>query len=158
LKDGFVLPYQQAMQLSSTNRDFDPSEIAAFSPADRIAEFSFASEHVSHDGAIAALMACAASLNKARALLEGPWDPCLKWIDDRLSELWRMRGPCPGLGSALVAFGVQLGTFVAREVETNLGENEDPWPAVDRMFRDPKSVLPAPLATQVGATLRATWA
>jgi ATP-dependent exoDNAse (exonuclease V) alpha subunit len=156
-KDGFILPYHAAIELADKNPDFNPAEIAAFAPADRIAEFSYASEHVSHDGAIAGLLACAASLNKAKQYLEGPWDRCLKWIDDRLGELWTMRGPCPGLGAALVAFGIELGTFVARELAAQVGDNEDPWPLVDKMFKDPKSVLPTQLVNQIGTTLRDTW-
>lgn len=156
-KDGFILPYNAAIEFAERNPSFNPTDIAAFAPADRIAEFSYASEHVSNDGAIAGLLACAASLNKAKQVIEGPWDRCLKWIDDRLGELWKMRGPSPGLGAALVAFGIELGTFVARDLAARVGDNEDPWPLVDKMFKDPKSVLSAQLAKQIGTTLRATW-
>lgn len=156
-KDGFILPYHAAIELAERNSDFNPAEIAAFAPADRIAEFSYASELVSNDGAIAGLLACYASLNKAKESIEGPWEKCLKWIDDRLGELWKMRGPCPGLGPALVAFGIELGTFVARELAAQVDDNEDPWPLVDKMFKDPKSVLPAQLVKQIGTTLRDTW-
>ncbi len=156
-KDGFILPYQAALVYAAQNPEFDPAELAAFAPADRIEEFSFASELVTHDGALAALLACAASLNKAKAVVPGPWEGCLKWIDLRLSELWQMRGPCPGLGAALSAFGVELGTFVAREIAAKLGDNEDPWPLVNQVFASPKKHLSATLASQIGATLRETW-
>ena len=109
-KDGFLLPYHAAVDKAAEDPGFDPSEIAAFSPADRILEFSHASQLVSHDGAIASLLACAESLRKAKSVLPGPWDQCLQWIDARLGELWKARGPCPGLGSALSAFGLQFGT------------------------------------------------
>lgn len=115
--DGFLLPYHAAMRLAEENPEFEPADVLAFAPEDRMMEFSYASEHVTHDGAIASLLTCAASLNKARLHLPGPWENCLRWIDARLAELWTMRGPCPGLGSALHAFGMELGTLIAREIE-----------------------------------------
>ncbi len=156
-KDGFLLPYHAALELASENPDFEPSEIVAFAPEDRWGEFSFATEHVTHDGAIASLLACAAVLKKAKGYLSGPWERNLKWIHDRLGEMWKMRGPCPGLGAALCAFGVEYGTFVAREIESKLSENEDPWPMVDAAFKDPKANLSPEGVALLGKTLRDTW-
>src|SRR5262249_8767920 len=149
-KDGFILPYHAAIEKAAAEPDFDPTEIAALSPDDRLLEFSHASQHVTHDGAIAALLACATSLQKAKESLPGSWDQCLKWVDHRLGELWEIRGPCPGLGAALSAFGVELGNFVGSSLANKAGENEDPWPLVDKMFKDPKKHLPTELASGVG--------
>jgi hypothetical protein len=156
-KDGFLLPYHAAIEKAAEDPEFDPAEIAAFSPADRLLEFSHASQLVSHDGAIASLLACAESLRKAKGVLPGPWDQCLQWIDARLGELWKARGPCPGLGSALSAFGLEFGTFVARALAEKAGDNADPWPLVDKMFADPKKHLPAPLAESIGKTMCSKW-
>jgi ATP-dependent exoDNAse (exonuclease V) alpha subunit len=158
-KDGFLLPYHQALEFAKQNSDFDPAEIAAFAPGDRIDEFSYATEHVTHDGAIAALLACAASLHKSiHHHIPGPWEQCLQWIDARLGELWKMRGPCPGLGAVLSAFGVGLGTFVAREIAARLGDNEDPWELVDQVFQNPKAHLSSQLAPEINGMLQRTWA
>ncbi|MGH7848108.1 MAG: AAA family ATPase [Candidatus Binatia bacterium] len=157
-KDGFLLPYYAAIEKAVKDPDFDPADIVAFSPADRLVEFSHASQLVSHDGAIASLLACAESLRKAKGVLPGPWDQCLQWIDARLGELWKARGPCPGLGSALSAFGLEFGTFVARALAEKAGENADPWPLVDKTFADPKKHLPEPLAKSIGKTLCSKWA
>ncbi len=156
-KDGFLLPYHAAIEKAVEDPEFDPAEIAAFSPADRLLEFSHASQLVSHDGAIASLLACAESLRKAKGVLPEPWDQCLQWIDARLGELWKARGPCPGLGSALFAFGLEFGTIVARALAEKVGDNADPWPLVDKMFADPKKHLPAPLAESIGKTLCSKW-
>jgi hypothetical protein len=107
-------------------------------PADRIPEFSHASQLVSHDGGMASLLACAESLRRATGVLPGPWDQCLRWIDARLGELWKARGPCPGLGAALSAFGLEFGTFVARALAEKAGDN-------------------APLAKSIGKTLATKW-
>lgn len=156
-KDGFLLPYHAAIQRAAEDPDFDPVEIAALAPADRRLEFSHASQLVSHDGAIASLLACAKSLRIVNDVLPGPWHQCLEWIDGRLSELWKTRGPCPGLGSALSAFGLQFGTLVASSLTESSGDNVDPWPWVDQMFADPEKHLPGPLATSIGTTLRSKW-
>ena len=156
-KEGFLLPYHAAIEKAAEDPEFDPAEIAAFSPADRLLEFSHASQLVSHDGAIASLLACAESLRKTKGVLPGPWDQCLQWIDARLGELWKARGPCPGLGSALFAFGLEFGTFVARALAEKAGDNADPWPLVDKMFADPKKHLPARLAESIGKTLCSKW-
>jgi hypothetical protein len=156
-KDGFLLPYHAAVARAAEDPEFDPAEIAALSPADRLLEFSHASQLVSHDGAIASLLACAESLRKATGVLPGPWDKCLQWIDARLGELWTARGPCPGLGAALSAFGLESATFVARALAEKAGDNADPWPLVDKMFAEPAKILPAALAKGVGKTLTAKW-
>lgn len=156
-KDGFLLPYHAALELADADPNFDPASIVAFAPRDRMVEFSYATEHVTNDGAIASLLACAASLHKAKEFIVGPWDESLRWINDRLAELWKMRGPCSGLGAALSAFGLELGTLVAREVAAKVGDNENPWPLVDEVLRDPKKHLPAQLASRIGQTLRETY-
>lgn len=157
-RDGFILPYHAAIERAASNPDFDPASIAAFSPEDRMLEFSHASQLVTHDAAIAGLLTCAEALRTAKKDLSGNWDECLQWIDDRLGELWKARGPCPGLGAALSAFGVEQGNFVARAIADKAGENTDPWPLVGQAFADPKKHLPAPLAEKIGKTLGQKWA
>ena len=156
-KDGFLLPYHAAIQYAGENPDFDPATIVAYSPEERLLEFSHASQLVTHDAAIACLLACAESLNRAKGVLPGKWDHCLEWIDQRLAELWKARGPYPGLGAALSAFGLEQGTFIARALMAKAGENADPWPLVDQMFGNPKKHLPNELIDHVGKTISAKW-
>lgn len=156
-KDGFVFPYHAALEKAANEPNFDPAEIAALVPTDRFDEFAYASELVTHDGAIGALLSSADALRKTKDQLPGPWGPCLAWIDARLAELWKARGPCPGLGAALSAFGVELGTFVAHAIAGKTGDNEDPWPLVEKMFANPAKILPKDLAEGIGATLCKKW-
>lgn len=156
-KEGFLMPYHQALKFAQDNPSFDLSSIVAFAPDDRWEEFSYASEHVSNDGAIASLLSCAAALTKAQETLPGPWESCIRWIDARLAELWKMRGPCPGLGAALSAFGIELGTLVAREIEAKLGDNEDPWPTVDATFKNPSKYLSPQLTPQITGEIQKAW-
>ena len=66
--------------------------------------------------------------------MTAPLGVMLKWIDARLGELWRLRGPTPGLGALLTAFGVERGNLLAYELSAVLGENESPWPLIDGLM------------------------
>lgn len=156
-KDGFLLPYHAAIEIAANEPDFDPGNITAFSPDDRMLEFSHVSQLMTHDAAIASLLSCAESLRKVNGIIPGPWKQCLAWIDHRVNELWKARGPCPGLGSALHAFGIELGTFVAQSVLDKVGENADPWPLLDQVLRDPGKHLSKDLAQGIGTTIQAKW-
>jgi hypothetical protein len=79
-----------------------------------------------------------------------------KWIDLQLGRLWKLRGPYPGLGAALTAFGVEHGSYVGYEIASQLEENTDPWPLVDKVFRNP-AILPTELASQVTTELQNKW-
>jgi hypothetical protein len=140
--EGFLFPYHKLIQAAQSNPDLDLEQFAVFAPADRFEEFSFATEHVSDDSAIAALGAMRDGLHKAADVLPGLETRRLDaWIDSQLGRLWKRRGPFPGLGSVLCAFGVHLGHFIAQSVYTKVGEHNDPWPALDQMFGDPRAFL-----------------
>jgi hypothetical protein len=61
-KDGFLLPYHQILQLLAQNPSLDVEKYVVRVVDDHWGQFSYASEHVSHDGAIAALLACQRAL------------------------------------------------------------------------------------------------
>lgn len=156
--DGFLMPYAQLAEAQERGTEVDWSKCLAFSPADRTIEFSYVCEHVGQDGAISALLECRMALEAARKMLPDstPVDKALRWIDARISELWKLRGPYPGLGAALTAFGVQHGNFLAMHLAGQLKENEDPWPLVDSAMRKPAS-LPSSLATLITSDLSEDW-
>lgn len=52
-EEGFLLPYHAAIEIAANDPDFDPGHIAAFSPDDRLLEFSHASQLVTHEATIA---------------------------------------------------------------------------------------------------------
>lgn len=156
-EDGFILPYQEILELAEKNPSIDPADYVAFAPGnDRYGEFTFVAEHVTNDGAIEALLACKQAIEKSSDVVSGPWGRVLKWIDARLSELWKLRGPYPGLGVAMTAFGVEHGSFLAYEMVSQLGENEDPWPLVNKVFNNP-SIVSKKNAQQITPTLQAIW-
>jgi AAA domain/UvrD-like helicase C-terminal domain len=132
--DGFLLPYHELLAHAAAGEQVDLHACTALCPADRRAEFSYAGEHVTHDGAIAALLSCRDAIEHAEPFVTVPTGRMLTWIDARLGELWSLRGPTPGLGAALKAFGVERGNLLAYELASALGENESPWALLDDLM------------------------
>lgn len=152
-KDGFLLPYHQALEYSKSNPEFDPAEIAVQVPNENRFEFSYASEHVSHDTAIYMLLESKRVLELCIEKGIGKnLEASLKWIHDRLIEIEKLRGPYPGLGSALTAFGLQQGHFIATHITENYPSDKI-WDAVGAIFNDPRKNLPQNLSRQIGLTL-----
>lgn len=156
-KDGFLLPYQEALEKSDDGRAFDPAEVVAFAPEDRFTEFSFATEHVGHDAAIGALLACRAALLRAGELFSLAAAEQERWIDQQLGRLWKNRGPFPGLGAVLGATGVPMANFVAQALVDKVGQGGNPWAAWQAAVSDPHNHLPADLARRLDATIAKAW-
>ena len=140
--DGFLFPYQEALTLAESE-GVDPEEFVTFAPDEHFDAYSYGSELLTHDGAVASLVACAATLHRIRGRIEGPWDQALAWVDTQLNRLWKARGAFAGLGSALSAFGYEWGfqhaSLLAYEIEL-LRERQgggDPWSLVDTVMDDP---------------------
>ncbi len=159
--DGFLFPYQEALALAE-REEVDPEEFVAFAPDEHFDAYSYGSELLTHDGAVASLVACAATLHRIRGRIEGPWDQALAWIDTQLNRLWKARGAFPGLSSALSAFGYewgfQHGSLLAYEIEL-LRERQgggDPWELVEAVMEEPAK-LGGPVAKLLTDGLRRGW-
>jgi hypothetical protein len=155
--DGLLLPYHQALDAARTDPAIDLSELAVLAPADHWESFSYGTEHVSHDGAVASLLAVQGGLERAQERLGLDLTGELAWVDARLGELWRLRGPYPGLAAALSAFGVPQAALFTMLVTTPLQARDDPWPAVQAALDDPAS-LGAAWPTRLGRVLGRTLA
>ena len=140
-EEGFVFPLQELSDLA-VEKGLDPEQFLAFAPDDAFWSFSYASEHVSHDHAIAAVLNCIRALDRIETVLPGPWRRAKAWLDQQLNRLWRLRGPFPGFGSALSAFLGDGGNLVAYELADQSAEgsgdgNADPWLAFEEVMRAP---------------------
>lgn len=155
--EGFLLPYGDMLAQAAEDDSLELGELVARAPADRRGEFSYAGEHVTHDGAIAALLSCKSSLERWAPRAPSTVDPALAWIDACLGELWTLRGPTPGLGAVLAAHGFEHANSLAREVADRLSEDENPWPVLDALLDDP-APLPFELAKQLSPMKRSAWA
>ena len=159
--DGFLFPYREALALAE-REGIEPEEFVAFAPDEYFDQYSYGSELLTHDGAVASLVACAATLHRIHGRIEGPWDEALAWIDTQLNRLWAARGAFPGLGSALSAFGYewgfQHGSLLAYEIEL-LRERQgggNPWTLVDAVMDQPAR-LGGPTAKLLTPGLRKGW-
>lgn len=161
-RDGFLLPYSQFLELAAEDDSINPYEYVAF--ASNITEFSFGSEHVSHDTAIDSLIILRDSLRKFSRLLDKNYSTQIDWINDEISKLWNMRGAFPGLGAVLSAMGIAEGTLIAWEIEKIIHNKEgddlksNPWDYVDKILKGDKNILPKNISKHIGSTLSQVWA
>jgi hypothetical protein len=153
--DGFLLPYHQLLALGD-EAGIDPEEYAVFVPDEATVEFSYASEHVGHDTALSLLLDLERAVSKIAEVAPGSWDGARKWLSARLAEVWQARGPYPGLGAALTAFGIGEGVLLAYAIQSATGDNHDPWLLADRWLRAPSSEPDA--ADRVSPVLSRAWA
>ena len=151
-EEGVVFPYAQLLE-ASLEEGFDPEDYLAFAPEDAFRSFSYGSEHVSHDHAIASVLSCIRALAKIQEVLPGPWRQAAAWMDKQLARLWRMRGPFPGFGSALTAFLGQGGGIVAYDIAQQSAANgqEDPWPMLEHVIASEDAV------ELIGEGFRQAW-
>lgn len=154
-KDGFLMPYYDVLQRAEQDATLDVERYTAKVPDDHWEEFSYASELVTHDGAIAALLALDITLTRTESELAIATGWQRTWIHTELVRLWKVRGPFPGLGAVLTAFGLSRGIFIAHALQQKAGENADPWPLVDAAFKSTSS-LPKELQKDV-KELATTW-
>ena len=139
---GFLLPYHEALKRAANDPSYNPEDVVVFAPDEAFDQFSYASEHVTHDQAIASLLAIIEGLQRARNSLDVNYDKEIRWTQERLGELWKLRGAFPGLGSALAALGIDHADLLAFQITDGLSDRDDPWPAVQAALEDPASIGP----------------
>jgi len=161
--DGFLLPYQQVLALADQDGGLNPEEFVCFAPDEYFDAYSYGSELLTHDGAVASLVACAAALHRIRGRIDGPWEAVLGWVDSQLNRMWKCRGAFPGLGSALTAFGFewgfQHGSLLAYEIDLMRerdGGAMSAWEHVDTVMAEPAK-LGGPVADLLPASMRKGW-
>ncbi|RZI94713.1 MAG: exonuclease, partial [Microbacterium sp.] len=121
---GLLLPMQKLAELAAEGQDVS----AALAPApQRAREFSYVTEHVPADTAVAALMALRAAADAAIALGAAVPAVSIGWLDEQLHHAWRRRGVAPGLPAVLGRLGFDYPTYAARLIEAATPEGADPW-------------------------------
>lgn len=149
---GFVLPYQQLLQLCETDPSLNPAEYVAFTPDESRLQFSYGSEQVSHGAAASALLSARNAFERIGSIINGPWGRYISWID----ALWRLQGPAPGLGVVLSSLHAGFnGTLFSMALSQAIKENEDPWPVVDAIVSGTRR--PPNGAPKVTDTFAARW-
>lgn len=154
--DGFLLPYRELLTQAEEDGSIDLTECTAFAPDEYFENYSYGSELLPPDGAIASLLALEKAIKAMRGLFEAPWDAYLQWIDNELNRLWQVRGAFPGLGAALHAFGLPHGNLLGWYLVGHAEKAIDPWPVLSAALKDP-SILPEYLRDGIGKTQQQKW-
>lgn len=153
------MPYHTLLEAAEADPTLDLSGSVAFAPDDQFGAYSYASEHLSDDAAIASLLSCAVSLRTAAENIDVEIQPALKWIDAEIARLWTARGVYPGLGSALSAFGLEHGGLLAHEIVRAGSESSkafDAFAFIDGFVADPTR-FPQGEKLGFGASFREKW-
>ena len=153
---GVVLPYWKLVESAEDSEDL--SEYAAALPPDDELwmQFSYTSEHVTHQGAAAALWSLKRATERLAQRVDFDAPGALAWIDRELNRIWNARGPYPGLGSALSAFDKSLnGTLFAYALSSLLKEGDDPWVAADAVLNGSRQPPPG---IKIPKSLSRKWA
>ena len=153
---GFLLPYHELLDIAETDDGIDTASCTAFAPDEYFEQFSYGSELLPHDGAIASLLALESAIRTMRKHLDFPWEAYLQWIDNELNRLWNVRGPFPGLGAALHAFGIPNANLLAWHLAGDEEKVSDPWCKLTLLLGNSSS-LPKHLAEAFGPTLQKKW-
>jgi len=124
---GILLPLQRLAELAAS--DVDVSNALGVAPETR-REFSYATEHVPADTAVAALLEIERAARAAIELECAIPERSLAWLDDQLGRAWQRRGPAPGLPAVLARLGWAHPVFAARTVMAAIEDGDDPWPTL----------------------------
>ncbi|MEO3891330.1 AAA family ATPase [Nonomuraea sp. B5E05] len=122
---GILLPVAELAELDA--RGEDVGEALAWAPETKGREFAYVTEHVAHDTAIATLERLFTAARHCHELGIDVPEASLAWLDDRIGELWTMRGPAPGLGAVLGALKFPHSKVLARAVARQTAADADPW-------------------------------
>ncbi len=154
--EGFLLPYSELLELSEKDDNVNIGECVAFSPDDYFEQYSYGSELISQDGAIASLLSIEKAIKHIRVHLDGPWEQYFGWIDKELNRLWYARGAFPGIGAALNAFGIPHGNLLAWYLTGDVEKPIDIWKKFASVLEKPES-LPEYLRDGLGEIQKAKW-
>ncbi len=151
--DGVLLPYQALVALMDEGRDV--SDALAWAPQDADIEFSYVTEHVSDDTAIAALNSLRSAADGMMALGLDVNPSAVSWLDRQIERLWHLRGPAPGMAAVLGHLGVESAHRVVRQLARASDWQKDPWAVVARALDiESASAGVQPIPPSVGSTWR----
>ena len=139
---GIRLPYQEYLANGHPTDD-----IVVRTPPGALLPFSYGTEHVSDDVALAVLDRVIQSVEQVRrdGVVSGNWDASLEWLNSALAEVWQGRGPFPGIGSVLEFLGFSKGTAYHRyELPQIANDGTNPWDYVCGILNGSSAVPDGP--------------
>ena len=163
---GFLLPYHDYLEPTGdldedARRQVLLEEIAVVPERAHTMAFSHVGEYASHDIALASLVACLEFVRKVRShgIAPGPWEKREEWLNEQIHKVWQDRGAFPGVGPALEALGMRLGTCMVLELMASgaIKPNDNPWIVLDAILRGQKAAPQKVYNGDIGA-VAPTWA
>lgn len=163
--DGFLLPYHEYTTPTGDSAEDARRlnllrEIAVAADLAHIRVFSYAAELAPADIALSTLVRCLEAVRKIKehGIAEGPWDRREEWLNKQIAQVWQDRGAFPGLGPALEAIGMRLGTALTLELLSSgtIESTDDPWPTVDSILRGSRIPPQVAYADDI-QSVRNTW-
>lgn len=123
--EGVRIPYQEYLKLGLPTED-----IICKVPKNVVLPFSFGSEHISDDIAVAILERVIQSVEQVAldGHISNNWEKVLDWLNNVLAETWQERGAFPGVRSLLQYLGCSKGTAFQRAILLPMSQRgENPW-------------------------------
>lgn len=160
-ENGFLLPYHDFFDLVKKDDSINISEYIALAPS--FEEFSFGSEWVSNDTAIESLLILQEKLKKFQNILPNKnYEKQIRWIDNELSKIWKLRGPFPGLSAVLSGLKLVEGNLISWEIDKLIRDDKDevvknPWDFVDLLFKGDATFLSSNIKVFISDTHKLTW-
>lgn len=146
-QEGFLLPYHDYLVPTGDEKEDERrarllEEIVVAANEEHIRDFSYAAELVKPSVALTTLKGCLEAVRRVKehGLAKGPWAKREDWLNVQISKAWQDRGAFPGVGSALEALGLRLGTAMCLDLRAQeaYAANDDPWPVLDGILRGKK--------------------
>lgn len=145
--DGFLLPYHDYLEPTGDEKEDERravllQEIIVAANEEHIRDFSYAAELVKPSATLSVLKSSLEAVRriKEHGIAKGPWTKREEWLNIQISRTWSDRGAFPGVGSALEALGMRLGTSLCLDLlaQEAYGTNDNPWPVLDGILRGKK--------------------
>lgn len=111
-EEGVRIPYQEYLRQGK-----DVEGIAVVIPPDLRPTFKFVGRHVTDDQACILVERAIDAIRQVQAdgFVRGDWAYRLEWLNGVLAEVWKGRGPYPGIGAVLEYLGFSTGTTYLRQ-------------------------------------------
>ena len=109
--DGVLFPYHELNDYLNKNQDKadeiykNIDDYVLFSSVESFENFSYSTEHVIHNDAIELLIKAKKVLTNLSKLLNKNFIRNYKWIENKITEVLKLRGPYPLFGEVLSALG-----------------------------------------------------
>lgn len=164
--EGFVLPYHDYLEPTGdpeedVRRLLRLEDIAVAVAPQHVDAFSYVAGLAGSDPSLSTLVRCLEAVRKIQedGVAKGPWQRREEWLNQQIAIVWKNRGVFPGLGPALEALGMRLGTALVRELLSGgtIEPEDNPWPTVDAILLG-KRKPPHPAYEADLEAIRKTWA